>query len=72
MSTYTKPPVAVAADRYDAAVHCLLRYHPETATGRWEPSTLQPGHVLNQPGPLFKKLEPKIIEEERARLGKPA
>jgi methionyl-tRNA synthetase len=52
--------------------HTVLRYHGESATGRWEPSQIQPGRALNQPGPLFKKLEPKIIEEERARLGKPA
>ena len=63
---------SVETEQDDLGTHTVLRYHPETATGRWEPSTLQPGHVLNQPGPLFKKLEPKIIEEERARLGKPA
>ncbi len=37
---------------------------------QWRPSELQPGSKLNQPGPLFKKLEDKVIEEERARLGK--
>ena len=52
--------------------HRVLRYHGEGAAGKWEPSQIQPGLALNQPGPLFKKLEPKIIEEERARLGKPA
>jgi methionyl-tRNA synthetase len=51
--------------------HTVLRYHGETATGRWEPSQLEPGRVLRQPAPLFKKLEAKIIDEERARLGKP-
>ncbi len=50
--------------------HSVLRYHNETATGRWEPSQLQPGQTLNQPTPLFKKLEHKIVDEERARLGK--
>jgi methionyl-tRNA synthetase len=52
--------------------HTILRYHPENASGRWEPSQLQAGQPLSQPSPLFKKLEPKIVEEERARLGKPA
>lgn len=52
--------------------HLTLLYNNEGATGRWEPSQIAPGRVLNQPGPLFKKLEPKIIEEERARLGQPA
>jgi methionyl-tRNA synthetase len=37
---------------------------------QWKPSELKPGVKLNQPGPLFKKLEEKVIEEERARLGK--
>jgi len=37
---------------------------------QWKPSTLQPGQRLNQPEPLFKKLEESLVEEERARLGK--
>ncbi len=52
--------------------HTVLRYNGERASGRWEPSTLQPGQPLNPPAPLFKKLDAKIVEEERARLGKPA
>jgi len=51
--------------------HGVLRYNPEGAAGLWEPSHLQAGHQLNTPGPLFRKLDPVIIEEERARLGKP-
>jgi methionyl-tRNA synthetase len=35
-----------------------------------KPSDLKPGQKLNQPGPLFKKLEESVVEEERARLGK--
>jgi hypothetical protein len=34
------------------------------------PPLFLPGASLNQPGPLFKKLDEKVIEEERARLGK--
>jgi methionyl-tRNA synthetase len=52
--------------------HTVLRYDPTSATGRWEPGQLKAGQVLRQPLPLFKKLEPKIIEEERARLGQSA
>ncbi len=51
------------------AEHTVMRYHGETATGHWQPSHLPAGQPLNQPGPLFKKLDVKIIEEERARLG---
>jgi len=52
--------------------HKVLRYRA-TQLGDlpyWKPSQLKPGQKLNQPGPLFKKLEEKVIEEERARLGK--
>ncbi len=51
--------------------HKVLRYDHTGATGRWEPSQLQPGQILRQPQPLFRKLEIQIVEEERARLGKP-
>ncbi len=50
--------------------HNTLTYEPEKQTGRWEPSQLAAGQVLRRPGPLFKKLEPEIVEQERARLGK--
>jgi methionyl-tRNA synthetase len=49
--------------------HTVLRYRGETRL-QWKPSELQPGAKLNQPAPLFKKLEESVIEEERARLGK--
>ncbi|MBI5824831.1 MAG: methionine--tRNA ligase [Chloroflexi bacterium] len=51
--------------------HTVLRYRPSTSLRvQWKPSDLQPGKKLNQPAPLFKKLEESVIEEERARLGK--
>ncbi len=49
--------------------HTVLRYKPVEGL-QWKPSDLQPGKKLNQPGPLFKKLENEVIEAERARLGK--
>ncbi len=51
--------------------HNVLRYQgaPDgIATIRWKPSELAPGQKLNQPGPLFKKLDESVAEEERARL----
>jgi methionyl-tRNA synthetase len=36
----------------------------------WKPSELKPNQKLNQPAPLFKKLDESVIEEERAKLGK--
>lgn len=50
--------------------HTVLRYLPETATGKWEPGQLPPGQKLQQPAPLFKKLDDEIVEQERSRLGK--
>ena len=49
--------------------HNVLRYLPDQSQGRWEPSRLKPGKTFKKPSPLFKKLDLKIIEEERARLG---
>jgi methionyl-tRNA synthetase len=49
--------------------HNVLIYRPGKASGRWEASQIEPGRRLNQPQPLFRKLEAKIIEEERGRLG---
>ena len=50
--------------------HKVLRYKPVLSgvEGQWQPSNLKPGAKLNQPGPLFKKLEESIVEEERERL----
>jgi methionyl-tRNA synthetase len=50
--------------------HNVLRYNPSPATGKWQPSQLQPGQKLNPPAPLFKKLEESVAEIERGRLGK--
>ena len=54
--------------------HTVLRYRPVGPDAippyQWKPSELQPGQKLNQPGPLFKKLDEQVIEDERARLGK--
>jgi methionyl-tRNA synthetase len=50
--------------------HNVLRYNPAPATGKWQPSQLQPGQKLNPPAPLFKKLEASVAEIERGRLGK--
>jgi len=53
----------------DLGQHEVLRYLPETATGRWEPSELPPGQTIQKPQPLFRKLDKSIVAEERARLG---
>lgn len=53
----------------DLGEHSVLRYLPEDASGRWEPSRLQPGQAIRKPKPLFRKLDASIVEAERARLG---
>jgi methionyl-tRNA synthetase len=53
--------------------HTVLRYRAPVLSGvegQWKSSELQPGKKLNQPSPLFKKLEESVAEEERARLGR--
>jgi len=49
--------------------HTVLRYKPAPLPAAWGPSQLPPGQALNQPEPLFRKLEPSVAEEERSRLG---
>ncbi len=50
----------------------ILRYRGEEATAHWEPQPLPAGQTMEKPTPLFRKLDPGIVEEERARLGRPA
>jgi methionyl-tRNA synthetase len=50
-------------------VHTVLKYKPVEGL-QWKPSELKPGTPLHEPGPLFKKLEERIADEERSRLGR--
>ncbi len=59
--------VAEAARRHTVAV-----YEPGQHAHRWQPSPLAPGQRLREPHALFKKLDEKIAEEEKAKLGKPS
>lgn len=51
--------------------HPALTYDATGAIGRWEPSALPAGQALREPEALFRKLEPELIDAERARLGQP-
>ena len=55
----------------ETRAHEALIYISDRATGRWEPSRLPASQPLAKPAPLYKKLEPEIIEQERIRLGQP-
>ena len=52
--------------------HQALRYNPAHPGGRWEPSRLPAGQALQEPAPLFPKLDESVAEGERARLGQSA
>lgn len=53
--------------------HSVLHYRKDDGIGKWEPSRLAPGIKLELEhySHLIKKLDPSIVEEERAKLGKP-
>ncbi len=50
--------------------HTAAVYHPGKHSQEWKPSQLKPGQALREPKALFKKLDEKIAEEEKAKLGK--
>ena len=56
----------------DGSTHRVLTGDYASWVGRWRPGELPPGQPLQQPAPLFKKLDEKIVEEELARLEKSA
>ena len=49
--------------------HIVLTGEYESWVGRWAPSELPPGQALREPATLFRKLDPKIVDEELARMG---
>jgi len=49
--------------------HLGLVYSRDWEGDIWTPSQLPPGQALGRPKPLFRKLEPEIVEQELARLG---
>ena len=52
-----------------AKSHLALTFDPQSLTARWKPSELPAGQALQEPQPLFVKLEPSIVQEELARMG---
>jgi methionyl-tRNA synthetase len=36
---------------------------------RWESAPIEAGRALQPPKPVFKKLDPSIVDEELARMG---
>ena len=52
----------------DGRTHEILTGDYTSWVGSWEPSTLQAGQALQEPRPLFKKLDDSLVEEELARM----
>ena len=49
-------------------MHQLLGFDGEASSDGWKRRTIEPGSALPTPKPLFRKLEPEIVEEEKQRL----
>ena len=52
----------------DGSVHTVLTGDYSSWTGRWEPSALAPGQKLRPPVPLYRKLDPEVVDEELRRM----
>ncbi|MGQ9572500.1 MAG: methionine--tRNA ligase [Dehalococcoidia bacterium] len=50
-------------------LHAYLGYDGAVQNGGWQFTLPAPGQPIAQPEPLFKKLDPQIVDEEEARLG---
>ncbi len=61
---------AIETFKENASEHSALVYREAGTGDRWRPSGLRAGQALREPKALYKKLDPKIIEAEKARLGK--
>jgi methionyl-tRNA synthetase len=53
----------------DGSTHEILTGDYDTWVGSWEPSELRPGQKLLEPRPLFRKLDPSVVDEELQRMG---
>ena len=49
-------------------MHNLLGFDGKTSTDGWRHRVVEPGLPLPKPRALFRKLDPEIVEEEKARL----
>jgi len=49
--------------------HAALTYDYRGVTAQWKPSQLPVDQTLGPIAPLFEKLDPKIVEQERSKLG---
>jgi methionyl-tRNA synthetase len=55
----------------DGSVHEVMTGDYASASGSWQPTELPVGQRLREPRPLFRKLDPKLAEEELSRMQQP-
>ena len=55
-------------------LHQMLGFRGNVEDGgwAWDPEAVRPGQALEQPEPLFAKIDEAVVEEETQRLGVPA
>ncbi|MBB5870458.1 methionyl-tRNA synthetase [Allocatelliglobosispora scoriae] len=66
--THTPLPQIVEVDDLDGGPGYPIITGDYTGGAKWESVPLPIGHPLQPPTPIFKKLDPSIVEEELARL----
>jgi methionyl-tRNA synthetase len=64
-------PRIVEVDDLDVGPAYRILTGDYTVGARWESVPLEPGRPVAPPKPVFRKLDPSIVEEELARLGAP-
>jgi hypothetical protein len=52
--------------------HAALIYDGGGVKAQWQPSQLPVGQALGAVAPLFEKLDEKVVEQERSKLGRKA
>jgi methionyl-tRNA synthetase len=52
----------------DGSVHTVLTGDYGSWAGSWAPSALPPGQKLREPVPLYRKLDPSVVDEELGRM----
>jgi methionyl-tRNA synthetase len=62
-------PSIVEVDDLDSGPGYPVLTGDYTVGARWESRPVEAGHALAPPKPVFRKLDPSILDEELARLG---
>jgi len=62
------PPDRRTVRESDGSTHDVLTGDYASLRGKWAPTSLRPGQKLREPEPLFRKLDPSIVDEELRRM----